>query len=51
MLLLSQNDRSDHQQRKKLETLRDDCLNEKNDERPLFYTINLQMKDIMFSEI
>ncbi|PHS40676.1 MAG: protein kinase [Sulfurovum sp.] len=43
MLLLSQNDRSDHQRREKLETLRDDCLNEKNEERPLFYTIHQRM--------
>lgn len=43
ILLLSQNDRSDHQRREKLETLRDDCLNEKNEERPLFKTIYQHM--------
>jgi len=43
MLLLSQNDRSDHQQREKLEALRDECLNEKNEERPLFKTIYQRM--------
>ena len=43
MLLLSQNDRSDHQIREKLEALRDDCLNEKNEERPLFQTIYQRM--------
>lgn len=51
MLILSQNDRSDHQQKEKLEALRDACLTEKNEERPLFYTINQQMKDIMFPKI
>ncbi|NOR56675.1 MAG: protein kinase [Sulfurovum sp.] len=39
MLLLSQDDRSDPQRRAKLELLRDACLNEKNEERPLFKTI------------
>ena len=43
MLLLSQNDRSDHQRREKLEALRDDCLNGKNEERPLFKTISQRM--------
>ena len=39
LLLLSQNDRSDPQRREKMEALRDECLNEKNVERPLFQTI------------
>jgi len=43
MLLLSQNDRSDHQRREQLEGLRDDCLNEKNEQRPLFDTVYQRM--------
>ena len=39
MLLISQDDRSNYQQREKLQALRDDCLTEKNEERPLFQTI------------
>jgi len=36
MLLLSKNDRSEHQQREKMEALRDACLTGKNEDRPLF---------------
>ena len=43
LLFLSQNDKSDHQIREQMETLRDDCLNAKNEDRPLFKTIYQQV--------
>ncbi len=43
MLLLSQNDRSYSKQKKQLEALKDACLTEENEERPLFDTVYQQM--------